>query len=81
VKLISDRYGVGLACAIILYFVMYLEPMFRDTVPMRMVLPISMTVITYSVQLGYDYKFVGTVTNFTIILSFILVWIIGIAVN
>ena len=38
------------------------------------ILPISFTVIPYSVEFGYDTKFVGTVNNLTIVISFLLMW-------
>lgn len=80
-KVLALRYGVGLAVGIVLYMILPFEPLFRNTVLIGVVLPISMTVIPYAVQFEYDHIFVGTLTNFTIIISFILVWIMGIAVS
>jgi malate permease and related proteins len=80
-KVLVLRYGVGLGVGTILYFLLPYEPLFRYTVLIGMVLPISMTVIPYSVQFNYDQKFVGTLTNFTIIISFLLVWVLGIAIS
>lgn len=80
-KVLALRYGIGLLVGLLLFFTLPFEPMFRYTVLIGLVLPISMTVIPYSVQFNYDKKFVGTLTNFTIIISFILVWIIGLAVS
>lgn len=80
-KVLGLRYGVGLLVGILLYFLLPFEPLFRYTALIGVVLPISMTVIPYSVQFNYDHKFVGTLNNFSIIISFILVWIIGLAVS
>ncbi|MGB8451144.1 MAG: AEC family transporter [Anaerocolumna sp.] len=71
------RYGVGLAVGLILYFVLPFEPLFRITVLIGLVLPISMSTTTYSVEFYFDKKLVGTLTNLTIIVSFILIWILG----
>jgi malate permease and related proteins len=71
------RYGVGLAVGLILYFVLPFEPLFRITVLIGLVLPISMSTTTYSVEFNFDKKLVGTLTNLTIIVSFILIWILG----
>lgn len=80
-KVLGLRYGIGLLVGILLYFFLPFEPLFRYTALIGVVLPISMTVIPYSVQFNYDHKFVGTLNNFSIIISFILVWIIGLAVS
>jgi malate permease and related proteins len=80
-KVLGLRYGIGLIVGILLYFFLPFEPLFRYTALIGLVLPISMTVIPYSVQFKYDHKFVGTLNNFSIIISFILVWIIGLAVS
>lgn len=80
-KVLLLRYGAGLIIGTVLYFLLPFEPLFRNAVLIGMVLPISMTVIPYSVQFNYDHKFVGTLTNFTIIISFILVWVLGLAVS
>jgi malate permease and related proteins len=75
------RYGVGILVGMVLYFILPLEQLFRYTVLIGMVLPISMTIIPYSVHFNYDERFVGTLTNFTIIISFILVWILGLFIS
>jgi malate permease and related proteins len=80
-KVLGLRYGIGLTVGALLYFLLPFEPLFRYTALIGIVLPISMTVIPYSVQFNYDHKFVGTLNNFSIIISFILVWIIGLAVS
>jgi predicted permease len=73
-KIIALRYIIGLGVGILLYIFVPLDPMFKKTMLIGFILPISLTVIPYSVEFGYDTRFVGTVNNLTIIISFLLMW-------
>jgi predicted permease len=73
-KILGLRYGIGTAVGIILYLVLPVEPLFKNIMLLAFTLPISMSVIPYSVQFDYDKKFVGTINNMTIIMSFLYVW-------
>lgn len=76
-KLLSLRYIVGLAVGVALFFLLPFEDMFKYTLLMALVLPISMSVLPYSVEFNYDQRFVGTVSNMTIVISFFLLWGLG----
>jgi predicted permease len=76
-KALILRYGTGLAVGTLLYFTLPFEPLFRITLLMGFLLPISMTNITYSVEFKLDKKLVGAMTNLTIIISFITIWVLG----
>lgn len=73
------RYGLGAATGTTLYFLLPHHPVLSPMLLILFVLPISMTSLPYSVQLGYDRRFVGTVNNLTIVLSFFLLWLIALA--
>jgi len=73
-KIIALRYMIGLGVGILIYNLVPLDPMFKKTMLIGFILPISFTVIPYSVEFGYDTKFVGTVNNLTIVISFLLMW-------
>lgn len=75
-KILLSRYGIGLFVGIILFKILPFEPIFRYTILIGLILPIAMAVVPFSVQLGYDKKFTGTMCSITIILSFALTWII-----
>jgi len=75
-KIISLRYVIGFGVGILFYNLLSIDPLFKITMLIGFILPISFTVIPYSVEFGYDTKFVGTVNNFTIIISFLLIWAI-----
>jgi len=73
-KILGLRYGIGIAVGVIMYLFLPVEPLFKNILLLAFSLPISMSVIPYSVQFDYDKKFVGTINNMTIILSFLYIW-------
>jgi predicted permease len=79
-KVLLMRYVPGVLVGVVLYFALPFEPMYRITMLIGLSLPVSLSVIPYSVQFGYDSKFVGTLSNITIIISFLLMWLATFAV-
>lgn len=73
-KIIALRYIIGLGVGILFYTFVPLDPMFKKTMLIGFILPISLSVIPYSVEFGYDSRFVATVNNLTIVISFALMW-------
>lgn len=73
-KYLALRYLVGLSVGILLFFILPFEDMFKYTILIGFILPMSVSALAYSVQFGYDQKFTGTVSNITIFISFVLVW-------
>ena len=71
------RYGVGLLLGVLCFFVFPFDEMFKYTVLLGFLLPTSMSVLPYSVEFEYNQKFVGTLSNLTIIISFILLWLLA----
>jgi len=71
------RYGVGLLLGVLCFFVFPFDEMFKYTVLLGFLLPTSMSVLPYSIEFEYNQKFVGTLSNLTIIISFILLWVLA----
>lgn len=76
IKVLAVRYIIGLIVGIIIFYFTPFNTMFRYTVLLGLILPISISVLPYSVEFDYDRKFVGTVSNITILISFLLLWVI-----
>lgn len=76
-KILSLRYILGAIAGISLYFLLPLDKLFQYTVVIGFILPIGMAIVPYSVEFDYDKKFMGTIINFTIIISFLLIWLIS----
>jgi len=74
VKVILMRYSIGIITGILMFFFMPFDKLFKITMLLGFTLPVSLAVIPYSVEFGYDSKFIGTVNNATIIISFIIMW-------
>jgi predicted permease len=71
------RYGIGLALGALVFFLLPMDLMARITLLAGFCLPTSMAVIPYSVEFGYDSRFMGTFASMTIVASFALVWLIS----
>ena len=74
-KILAFRYGIGLTVGITLYFLLPFDQNLRSSILIGLILPVAATVLPYSVEFGYNNKFVGTTTNVSIVISFILMWI------
>lgn len=77
IKVLAIRYITGLLVGISLFFILPFNEMFKYTIFLGFILPISVSVLPYSVEFNYDRKFVGTVSNISILISFVLLWIIS----
>ncbi len=75
-KILSLRYGIGLATGVLLYFLLPYGELFGYAMLLGFILPIGMAVIPYSTQYKYNQSLVGTMVNLTNIISFALIWII-----
>ncbi|QHS21791.1 AEC family transporter [Virgibacillus sp. MSP4-1] len=71
------RYLTGIVVGLALFILLPFNNMFKYTVLIGLILPSSMSALPYAVEFNYDRRFVGTVTNMTIIISFLLMWLIA----
>lgn len=74
-KVILLRYTAGLVVGLILFFTLPFSIIYRTVILFGLILPIPVIVVPYSVEFGYNYKLSGSITNFTIIISFLIMWI------
>lgn len=77
VKVLALRYVLGFIIGIALFFILPFNDMFKYTILLGFLLPIPLSVLPYAVEFDYDRKFVGTVSNLTILISFVLLWAIA----
>ncbi len=75
-KVLIIRYSLGLTIGILLFLWLPFPWLFRAIILVGLILPLSMTAVPYAVELGYQEKVAGMITNFSIIISFALMWII-----
>jgi predicted permease len=74
-KVLGLRYIAGLTVGIFLYFLLPFPLVYRTVILFGLTLPVMMAVIPYSVEFSYDTRVAGTIANFTMIISFALMWI------
>lgn len=76
-KYLAVKYGAGLILGFSLFWLLSDYPMLANTVLIGFILPSSTTSVVYALRYKYDAKMVGTLVNMTIIVSFILIWLLA----
>ncbi len=71
---IGLKYAIGAICGVILFLTLPYEPYYRYTALVGVMLPTSLSIIPYAVEFEYDTKFIGTVSNISIIISLVLMF-------
>ncbi|TFG06775.1 MAG: AEC family transporter [Promethearchaeota archaeon] len=77
-KVLSLRYSFGLFIGLMLFFLLpptQFEHLFRIIVAISLILPVGLAVIPFSVEFEYDQRLINMIVTLTIIISFILIWI------
>jgi malate permease and related proteins len=75
VKLLILRYGFMLVMATVLINV-FPNTIFRNTVLLCCFLPLGLTILPFSDEMNYDSKVAGTLVNLSLLLSFVLMWVL-----
>jgi malate permease and related proteins len=74
-KVLSIRYIIGIASAIILYlFLPTNDSTMRIVTVLCVILPIGMTILPFSDEMNLDSRLAGTLLNISLVVSFILMW-------
>ncbi|MFM7092523.1 MAG: AEC family transporter [Bacteroidota bacterium] len=74
-KVLFIRYGVGLMTIIGIYLLLPATLMTSVLIAL-VILPVGMSVLMFSDELGFDSRIAGTLTNISLLISFGLLWII-----
>ncbi len=70
------RYSFGLVIGFLLFFILPFDQLYRGILSIALILPIGLAIIPFTVELSYNERVAGMVTNLTMIISFILIWIL-----
>ena len=76
-RVVLIKYAAGFVIGGIFYIILPLDIVIRQVIFMSMILPSSLSIIPYSVKFNYDTRFVGTITNITIIISVVLMYLMA----
>ena len=74
-KVLIIRYGIGLLTILAIYFLLSKSLMSSVLIAM-VILPVGMSVLLFSDELGFDAKIAGTMANLSLLLSFGLLWLV-----
>ena len=81
IKILIIRYIFGFTIGLTLFLLLPFDLLYRTIVFICLILPMGMGTILFAVEFEHDDKIAGIVGNLTIIISFILIWIIVIIVG
>ena len=83
-KILVLRYGIGLTAGILIFTLLpqdYFSFLFRIIISISLVLPVGLAVIPFSVEFDYDQKLITMLVNLSMIISFVLLWILVLILN
>lgn len=75
ISILALRYVIGLSIGVLFFIFSPFDKMTRYTLFIGFILPIASTIIPFSIEFDYDAKLVGILSNMTILISFVLIWI------
>lgn len=75
-QVILLRYVPGLVTGLLLYFSLPFDPLYRTIILIGLTLPVGLTIIPFSDKFGYDTEMAASVANISIIISFIIMWLV-----
>ena len=75
-QVLGIRYILGLSIGLFLYYSLPFDTHFRNMMLICIILPVGMTLITYSDELNFDTSIAGALVNFSMLISFTLMWIL-----
>ncbi|RVU23504.1 AEC family transporter [Sandaracinomonas limnophila] len=75
-KVLSLRYTLGFIVGFAIYFLSPFDQHFRNMLLICIILPAGMTLITYSEQLNLNSNIAAALVNFSMLISFALMWIL-----
>ena len=74
-KVLIIRYGIGLLTILAIYFLLP-KSLMSSVLIALVILPVGMSVLLFSDELGFDAKIAGTMANLSLLLSFGLLWLV-----
>jgi predicted permease len=83
-KVLVLRYSLGLIVGLSLFFLLpspQFSLLFRLIITLSLILPIGLGIIPFSVEFGYNQKLITMLINLSIMISFVLLWILILILN
>ena len=73
-QVLGLRYVLGLSIGLLLYYTVPFEFQYRNMLLICLILPAGMTLITYSDELNFDTGIAAAIVNFSMLISFVIMW-------
>jgi malate permease and related proteins len=73
-QVLAIRYFWGLLLGFLFYYFLPVEQLYRNVLLIVLIIPIGMTIIPYSNELGYDTELAGSLVNISMLISFVMMW-------
>ena len=83
-KVLILRYGMGLLAGILIFNLLPQDQfsfLFRIIITISLILPVGLAVIPFSVEFDFDQKLITMLVNLSMIISFVLLWILVLFLN
>lgn len=75
-SVLALRYIIGFTVGILFFIFSPFDKMVKYTLLIGFILPIASAIIPFSVEFNYDQKLIGVLSNMTVLISFLLVWVL-----
>lgn len=73
-KVLSIRYFWGFLLGFLFFFFLPVEQLYRNVLLIVIIIPVGMTIIPFSNELGYDTRLAGMLVNVSMLISFAMMW-------
>ena len=77
IQFLSARFGIGIVIGFACYYLLPFSEMVRLTLLIGAILPLPLAHLPYAVTFDYDRRFVGTASSFSLVISFVLIWLVA----
>lgn len=81
IKFWLTKYIVGIILAVAAFLFLPIGNAEKAVIMMAFILPASFSVIPYSVEFGYDNKFVAALVNSSILISIVFMWFLALIID
>jgi predicted permease len=73
-KVLCIRYFWGFIIGFACFFWLPVEQLYRNVLLIVLIIPVGMTILPFSDELGYDTKIAGMLVNISMLISFAMMW-------
>ena len=80
-KVLGIRYIVGIGLGVSFFLFLPIGEVARTVLLVCLLLPVGMALLIFVVEYGYNERFAGMLSNFNIVISFALIWLVLFILN